>query len=302
MMYYNSEKTEIEEVSALKFESYKKVTTPSPVLKRVSLDCEAVSILKISDNFEQGKKPSILKKKGSMRGKERSCHLPELQSILKKPAVERSKTQNGSPDFYPILKCRSLDDSTQLHIIELKPILKKRNSAEELKSKVVGEQRPIMKKKCLLGDDVEEKPKSILKNRARSQEESDIKKCGVTRPRSDSEPGIRSILKKSTFEDEPVKPLSILRSHFSDSSVQKTSFDNLFVENKLPSILKNPSPLCHQRDDEKTLSEKGHLQNLGLKTFEDVEHPQSILKHRSFFQDDVPQTQPVLKKDSKDYS
>ncbi|XP_022253946.1 uncharacterized protein LOC111088352 [Limulus polyphemus] len=189
-------------------------------------------------------------------------------------------------------------------MIELKPILKKRNSAEELKGEVVGEQRPIMKKKSLLGDDVEEKPKSILKNRVRSQEESDIKTdiVRVTRPRSDSEPGIRSILKKSTFEDEPVKPLSILRPHFPDSSALKTSFDNLFVENKLPSILKNPLPLCHQEDDEKLLSKKDHLQNTGLNIFGDVEHPQSILKHRNFSQGDVTQTQPVLKKNSKDYS
>lgn len=177
-------------------------------LERSKSDC-------VSDETEevihaiQGKPPSILKKKGSFDNRS------HIQPILKRnslgPEIAMS-TVGQTPQVHPILKKSTSEDRPcwQEERPAPKPILKKRDSGDELKISGI---KPILKRPQQdTSTRVLNEPRSIIKPLSRTTSE-ETKSPSVTVTQEDIEEGLKQtqIVSASQTPSNPLLPRR--RSH-----------------------------------------------------------------------------------------
>ncbi|XP_022243845.1 supervillin-like isoform X3 [Limulus polyphemus] len=170
---------------------------------------------------KESKSHSVFKTRLNSEERETRSQSPEVHSILKNK-TDKSESSSYNLQVHPILKHRTPEETAKAQS-EPKPILKQRNSFEELSlDHKKSEPKPILKKKYSTEDECEDKPKSILKTKSIHDSGSEGSNSQESKIESDS--GVKPILKKPYMEGEYSKPVSILRtssperSNMSDSS------------------------------------------------------------------------------------
>ena len=156
----------------------------------------------------QGKPPSILKKKGSFDSRS------HIQPILKRnslgPEIAMSNV-GQTPQVHPILKKSTSEDRAcwQEERPTPKPILKKRDSGDELKISGI---KPILKRPQDTSTKVLSEPRSIIKPLSRTTSE-ETKSPSVTVTQEDIEEGLKHTQIASASQAPSNSLLPRRRSH-----------------------------------------------------------------------------------------